>query len=107
MSEYRGLSIFDENNGDSESTYFPAARRGGYDKAAVDRFVTANEQGRQEAAAALKAERQRVNDLEADVARLREQLAEASEPTYSGLGGRAYVSRSVSLWCGRRGMRRW
>ncbi|MGH3355622.1 MAG: hypothetical protein ACRDOJ_06960, partial [Nocardioidaceae bacterium] len=88
MSDYRGLSIFDETD-ESGPAHFPTARRGGYDRAAVDRFVAANESGRQEAATALKSTRQRVHDLEAEVASLREQLAEASEPTYSGLGGRA------------------
>lgn len=58
---------------------FPIVRRGGYDRAAVDAFVAAND-GDAHA---------RVATLEAQVEALQQRLAEYDTPTYSGLGGHA------------------
>ncbi len=95
MSDQQGLSIFDSGRGPAETTQLPPAggtgelpvvRRGGYDRAAVDARI------RDLQAAVANAERaagSRVTRLEQQVNDLRTQLAEAEQPTYAGLGGRA------------------
>ena len=90
MTDEQGLSIFGSSTSpDSSGAAFPVARRGGYDRQAVDDFVRANESGRREATAALERAEQRQQQLQAEVDQLHHTMAEAEAPTYSGLGGRA------------------
>lgn len=68
---------------------FPAVRRGGYDKDAVDLQVGRLVTEHAAATSGLARAEQQLGTLQADLAAAREELAEQRTPSYSGLGGRA------------------
>ena len=68
---------------------FPAVRRGGYDKEAVDarfRQLTTEKAG---LSSSLTVSEKRVLELEGQLEEARKQVAENQNPSYAGLGGRA------------------
>src|SRR5690606_23059509 len=67
----------------------PLVRRGGYDKDAVDAHLRAAASATQSLEHRVTSAESRVQELENELARTKEALAEAEKPTYAGLGGRA------------------
>ncbi len=68
---------------------FPVARRGGYDKDAVDAFLAQQQAGEASATAGVQAAREENARLTARVKELEELISEQANPTYSGLGAHA------------------
>ena len=68
---------------------FPSVRRGGYDKAAVDQYVSQFHAGQSEASQAARRAEENNQRLTKRVAELEQQLSEQANPTYSGLGAHA------------------
>mgnify|MGYP000510025812 CR=1 FL=1 len=68
---------------------FPVVRRGGYDTASVDAKVRQLLGEKSGLAQSLTESEQRVVELEAELERVRTEVAEMERPSYAGLGGRA------------------
>ena len=67
----------------------PTVRRNGYDKVAVDRALRQLPATMPSSDQRATRAESRVGQLEAELAQLRTQLEETSNPSYAGLGGRA------------------
>ena len=68
---------------------FPVVRRGGYDPSAVDSRVRQLLGEKTGLAQSLTESETRVLELEAELERVRTEVAEMERPSYAGLGGRA------------------
>ena len=68
---------------------FPVVRRNGYDKAQVDARVRQLSGEKAGLSASLVESDRRASGLEAEIEKLRAEVAEAQNPSYAGLGGRA------------------
>src|SRR5699024_2467459 len=94
MSEHSGLSIFD--SADAQSPTFPQIRRGGYDTDAVDAFVRSTRSELESRSKDLDEAQSRAITLQTELTQLRqtveslqEQVEEAGNPSYKGLGAHA------------------
>jgi hypothetical protein len=85
MADQQGFSFFDRS-GPSDgppppaAPDFPAARRGGYDRAAVDDFLREREVTMRRAIEDVAAANAQIEALEARIAMLNRRLAEAETP---------------------------
>jgi hypothetical protein len=91
----QGLSIFDNGRpagapASAPGGSLPQVRRGGYDPAAVDARIRELTQAHATAASGLTTANARVAELEKQVAKLKQEVADnGAEPSFASLGGRA------------------